>query len=313
MGCFESTERHGSQAASDRFRPLPGSKLTPLYINEVMNRDCHYFYSPDGILKRDPTPLDPRTEIFMETDEFYEKLSSYISAYVKADLLTECELVEEWLPEASPKIDVLTSKDWSTNRNTALIIIPGSGKVTLGQWSRGLCKDIGLRFGTMKSYIDFAHSANFSLLIMNCNVHTQETPNNRSNALLAWRTFVPRCPAERIYIVAHSYGGICCVFLACKELGEFEKRVRKIALTDSVHCHDFPFCMDVPPAVKDVVQRKAVNWVASTEPLDKLISPAGESAHTCEVRSAGHPVHEYTSETAKDAIFAFFLDSPLVS
>jgi pimeloyl-ACP methyl ester carboxylesterase len=50
-----------------------------------------------------------------------------------------------------------------------------------------------------------------------------------------WENFIQKAPARRIDIVAHSYGGIVTVHLMKTFLNDFQKRVQKIAFTDSVH------------------------------------------------------------------------------
>ncbi len=300
MGCVESAPKRR------RYIAPQNHSTAPLLINESMLQDCHCCYSPDGVLKFEAgwksESRSPR-----ESEREYEHLCNYISAYVKSYLFYECQLQVLWLPGGKTPdsgVDIFVSKDWEQNTSTALVIIPGSGKVTLGQWSRGLCKDIGLRFGTVKSYIDHAYSLGWSVLIMNPNIANSLVKENRSNTLWTWSNFVSRSPAQKICIVAHSYGGTCTCHIANECLSDFQQRVAKIAFTDSVHSRHYPHGKGLKPEVAEILRKQAINWARSDQPLDQVLGPAGEE-DVCECRSAGHPVHEYTSEFAVEAVFAY--------
>jgi len=297
MGCTQPLPQRSRYTASMTH------STAPLLINESMLKECHCCYSPAGVLKFE-AGWTSEAHSTKDVELEYECLCNYMSAYVKSYLFHECQLQVLWLPGGKKaEIDIFASKDWEQNASTALVIIPGSGKVTLGQWSRGLCKDIGLKFGTVKSYIDQAYSLGWSVLVMNPNATNALVRENRSNTLWTWSNFVSKSPAQRICIVAHSYGGTCTCHIANECIGDFQ-RVHKIAFTDSVHSRDYSHGRGLRPEVKDMLRQRAVNWAKSDQPLDQVLSPAGNK-DVCECRSAGHPVHEYTSEFAVEAVFAY--------
>ena len=74
--------------------------------------------------------------------------------------------------------------------------------------------------------------------------------------MYVWEHIIQKCAAKNVYIVAHSYGGVVTGHLVCnihvfrtktmnslqadvsKFRSDFQKRVKKIAFTDSVHNFD---------------------------------------------------------------------------
>ena len=66
-------------------------------------------------------------------------------------------------------------------------------------------------------------------------IRGSETPEQ--HAATVWSELVTRCQAERIIIIAHSYGGVVTLSLASHPgLGpEVRSRVTSVLFTDSVH------------------------------------------------------------------------------
>lgn len=64
-----------------------------------------------------------------------------------------------------------------------------------------------------------------------------------------WKKYVERSNAQSILIVAHSYGGVLTLALINEMPKEFEKRVKGVAFTDSVHCFSQ---YDIPKYLKQV-------------------------------------------------------------
>lgn len=77
------------------------------------------------------------------------------------------------------------------------------------------------------------------------------------------------------------------------------ERLRAIAFTDSVH--------DVekrdPEDLKDWVMDNTINWVTSNKPLGEKLKVSKTQGCIC--LSAGHTVHENTSESARVEVFKF--------
>lgn len=68
----------------------------------------------------------------------------------------------------------------------------------------------------------------------------RKIPNSsiaEEHAQYVWDMYISKASASSILIVAHSYGGVVTVALADKLRNDFEKRVKAIAFTDSVHSY----------------------------------------------------------------------------
>jgi hypothetical protein len=87
-------------------------------------------------------------------------------------------------------------------------------------------------------------------------------------------------------------------------LNDFQKRVQKIAFTDSVHNLDV---QEVSITGKRYINLHAVNWVSSSDPLDTEQSQFGSPSNKAVKRlSAGTKKHEETSWFAFESIFKYF-------
>lgn len=59
--------------------------------------------------------------------------------------------------------------------------------------------------------------------------------SSEEHAKYVWEEYIQNTKATSILIVAHSYGGILTVMLSEKQKEQFEKKVKAVAFTDSVH------------------------------------------------------------------------------
>ena len=137
---------------------------------------------------------------------------------------------------------------------------------------------------------------------------TKKIPNlstNREHVLYAYDHIIKKlCPAEKLYVVAHSAGGEGLMFLLRKCHETILPKLAKIAFTDSVHSLN-PFDQK---AIKTFLQADAIHFVASNEPIGTpIVQRYGFSQKpACEEVSAGHAKHEYTSGHCVQGVFDFF-------
>lgn len=116
---------------------------------------------------------------------------------------------------------------------------------------------------------------------------------------------------KRLFIVAHSYGGRCVTALVRSILtqkvekggGAEEKKlcalVPAIALTDAIN----DLSRKDRKSVKTFMQQRAVNWVASSKPLDYPMPMGPEKSLEL---SAGHTDHIHTSESCRTSVMSLF-------
>lgn len=95
--------------------------------------------------------------------------------------------------------------------------------------------------GTQIPYIKQAQAKGYGIIVLNSNDNyrgDKKIPHSGSSedhAKYVWKEYIANVKASSILIVAHSYGGVLTVALADKEKKVFEKKVKAVALTDSVH------------------------------------------------------------------------------
>ncbi|CAG8723895.1 9873_t:CDS:2, partial [Ambispora leptoticha] len=165
-----------------------------------------------------------------------------------------------------------------------------------------------LELGTMFPYIIKAQELGWGILIFNPNenmgnymregevvdrrpIPGSESPQQHSLYVAA--------KAEKILMVAHSYGGISTTTLLDERKDEFRTRVKVVALTDSVHSAGM-----VPSHSQEWFRKNTYNWIKSNLPFDTPIKEANRY-YGCKCVSAGHIKHEYTSGMAIESVFEF--------
>ncbi|KAG8456378.1 hypothetical protein GDO86_002237 [Hymenochirus boettgeri] len=66
-------------------------------------------------------------------------------------------------------------------------------------------------------------------------VYIRENGSPEEHALYVWDNLISKAPAENVFFVAHSYGGLTFVELMIHREADVKNKVTAVALTDSVH------------------------------------------------------------------------------
>jgi len=239
----------------------------------------------------------------------YELLGDVILSYVQEVMRVKYRQREIWIPENvqdGPKCNIFVSEDFETNRERCLLLIQGAGAVRAGQWARSVCINAKLTEGTVFPALDYAQSHGFSTIIFNPNMnYEQNQPILGSNSMethskFVWKHYIRKCPAQTLFIIAHSCGGMCTTEILSAFEDEFIERVKAVAFTDSVHGGVRG------KAAQAHLERVAVDFVASGLPLKAPVRSVHSSYNSCVCVSSGHQKHEYTTGSAMPAIVEFF-------
>jgi hypothetical protein len=286
----------------DLFAVEPGNPKSSGEVNELLTNVFNYsFNSDDKLVGPDGSP-------YTFNEEDYEPIAQLSSLYIQALMRERLGLRELFLPESSDiKTNIFVSDDWTTSTQPGLVIIQGAGGCRVGQWSRKLCVNFDLSVGSCLPYIAQAQQLGWSVILFNPNLNSSggrpipqhSTPLEHCSTV--WRDYVAR-PPRKLFILAHSCGGICTVHLLSVFKAPFMKRVKGIALTDSVH-------KDLTKLTREQLNwlgRFAVNWKASSKKPNAFLSAGSASRNGCENRSAGHSEHEWTSYSATSSVWEFF-------
>ncbi|OWR51496.1 Syntaxin-18 [Danaus plexippus plexippus] len=199
----------------------------------------------------------------------YEVLGAAVTDHIYYLLETELNLIRLPVPKGSTEKNgtfIFVCPDFD-KQDVLLVLIHGSGAVRAGQWARSLIINDCLDTGTQIPYIKKAQAKGYGILVLNSNDNFRgdnkisHSSSAEEHANYVWKTYIKPTKAASILIVAHSYGGILTVLLADKEKKEFEKRVKAIALTDSVHGYS-------GVKISKYLKQVSKNWISSTSPLD---------------------------------------------
>ncbi|CAH2087242.1 unnamed protein product [Euphydryas editha] len=239
-----------------------------------------------------------------ECQTHYEVLGAAITDHIYHLLQTHENLIKLPVPRGSSEENgtfIFVSKDYD-KKDVLLVLIHGSGAVRAGQWARSLIINDCLETGTQIPYIRQAHARGYGIMILNPNDNYRQNKaishsgSSEEHAKYVWKEYIQNTKASSILIVAHSYGGILTVMLADKQKKLFEKRVKAVAFTDSVHSFS-------GIKVSKHLNKIARNWVSSTALLDSPMKSPESDVYRV---SAGHTKHEMTSSSCMDSVFKFF-------
>ena len=127
--------------------------------------------------------------------------------------VNQCGL--RWLPLQDGGGRVLASPDLETNTSGLLVLITGTNSVRAGVWGRNLCVTDSVEHGTAKPLVRWALGRGFAVVAFDPNdpaIKEDETREGAFHCVAAWQQVVARSPeACPIAIVAHSFGGACCI------------------------------------------------------------------------------------------------------
>lgn len=192
-----------------------------------------------------------------------------------------------------------------------MVFIHGNGVVRAGQWARRLIINNSIHIGTQLPFIYKAMTKGFGILVMNTNDNgTEDNPivgceDALQHATTTWDQYILGTKARMVAVLAHSYGGVVAVYMTKMFRKYFIDRVFAVILTDSVHLH-------LVKGTEFLVQ-VGVNYVASHLPINALVKrkrgddEMGDETNartpdiTC--RSAGHPLHEWTSWSSYEYVW----------
>lgn len=293
--------------------PSPDNQYLSSDINEIMLADTGYSFDEYGVLIH----IETGNTYVHESDRKFDLIADYAVLYVQCKLKDLFGLQELWLPaDNANQVNVFITPDFFDNIEKCLVIIQGAGEVRAGVWARSVCINDHLDAGSMFQYIAQAIDLQYSVIIFNPNFNRNPTtmepiPGNDSgtnHSKFVWNELVRKSPARNVMIIAHSKGGIHTVELIDTFGIIFMKRVKGIALIDSVHKTVDALKYDA----KMYFRRVAVNWAKTTSSLGTLLYRAEVARNGCLNLSAGHKDHVYTSSTAFPEIFPY-LESKIVN
>ncbi|XP_050350066.1 FAM172 family protein homolog CG10038 isoform X2 [Nymphalis io] len=239
-----------------------------------------------------------------ECQAHYEVLGAAVTEHVYHLLESQENLIKLPIPKGSTEKNgtfIFVSQDYD-KKDVLMVLIHGSGVVRAGQWARSLIINDCIESGTQIPYIRQAKAREYGIMVLNSNDNYREdkriphTGSSEEHVKYVWDEYIPNTKASSIVIVAHSYGGILTVGLADKQKKQFEKRVKAVALTDSVHSYS-------GIKISKHLLKVSRNWIASSSPLDTPMKTPSSDIYRV---SAGHPKHEMTSSKCIDSVFKYF-------
>uniref|UniRef100_A0A4W2IQW2 ARB2 cotranscriptional regulator A n=1 Tax=Bos indicus x Bos taurus TaxID=30522 RepID=A0A4W2IQW2_BOBOX len=134
-------------------------------------------------------------------------------------------------------------------------------------------------------------------------LYIRENGSPEEHAVYVWDHFIAQSAAEKVFFVAHSYGGLAFVELMIQREADVKSKVTAVALTDSVHN---VWHQEAGKTIREWMRENCCNWVSSSEPLDTSVE---SMLPDCPRVSAGTDRHELTSWKSFPSIFKFFTEA----
>lgn len=131
--------------------------------------------------------------------------------------------------------EIWATSDWATNE-TLLILLTGIG-LQIGFWGHDLTLEQGMDRGTVLPHIQRAKQEGWSVLVLNPNknvAHNQEIQGHNSpeqHFRTVWDRIIEKTTAKRIFMITHSYGGVCLVHLL-ENKPDIMERLTAVAMND---------------------------------------------------------------------------------
>merc|ERR1712154_402920 len=188
-------------------------------------------------------------------------------------------------------------------KQTLLLLIPGSGAVRAGQWARSICINDNLAAGCMYPFIAEAYKRDWGVVLFDPNGRTEQGKvYSDDHVVYVYERYIEEpflskkdCKIKNILIICHSAGGMATTRLLNDKTEYLLPRIRGVAGTDTF------FGRAQNKEIQEVYKRHIVNWVGSSQDLGTILS------ETVPKRvSAGHSAHEYTSASAFPQIMSYF-------
>ncbi|PRP78506.1 hypothetical protein PROFUN_13524 [Planoprotostelium fungivorum] len=291
------------------------------------------------------------------TQRHYDVLADAVNVHVQRELQTKYKLTETWLPPSDSeapdghqdtygRLNIFTSKDFTTNEGGCLVIIQGLGPVRPGVWALAPIINNRMDEATMYSYINAAVERKWSVIILNPNsngyVSVSEEERKRQDEereekeeesveyyLSSLKTHPNRYRGTEKNIPGHE-DRQTHTLTVWKEMISTKCPAKNLYFTafsaggrcmmELLNCGDkrlferarglaqMDSCTPVGHSkeAKEFIKKRAVHWVASDEAVNTVVQKADGKRYLCEERSGGDSRHSWVPAACASHVFQFF-------
>ncbi|GBC10298.1 hypothetical protein RclHR1_00950035 [Rhizophagus clarus] len=304
------------------FKKKKTKKEVPVFPRDI--KALGYCIDEKGQLRTletgEPYKFEVKEKDKAYNEALYDALLETIGDWVQEKLQNECGMVRTILPLGATENDIHTkiyvSPDYLTNEKM-IIFIPGTSH-TIGIWSRRVLADQSVVEGSMIAYTKRAREMGFSVVITNPNevfwfkdkgvlilprstaefsiIPGSESPESHINYV--FENFVIPSAAQKIVIVANSYGGHCAIDVVQNKFNDLSDRVKAIEFTASTHSIDFV----KTDKMKVWIREHCRNWLMSDQNAGEEVI---DIRFGCTSLSSGAELNEFVTTNVIDDVFNF--------
>uniref|UniRef100_A0A8B9WPQ2 ARB2 cotranscriptional regulator A n=1 Tax=Bos mutus grunniens TaxID=30521 RepID=A0A8B9WPQ2_BOSMU len=290
--------------------------LSRIDLDELMKKDeppldfpdtlegFEYAFNEKGQLRHiktgEPFVFNYREDLHRWNQKRYEALGEIITKYVYELLEKDCNLKKISIPEGygvivlNPNENYIEVEKSRYLSNHLLIVQMNQQK---SERKDKVSKETKKRRDFYEKYRNPQREKEMMQL------YIRENGSPEEHAVYVWDHFIAQSAAEKVFFVAHSYGGLAFVELMIQREADVKSKVTAVALTDSVHN---VWHQEAGKTIREWMRENCCNWVSSSEPLDTSVE---SMLPDCPRVSAGTDRHELTSWKSFPSIFKFFTEA----
>ncbi|CAG8681023.1 23632_t:CDS:10 [Dentiscutata erythropus] len=237
-------------------------------------------------------------------ERLYDIIMELLASWVEEKLQKDLGFIKKILPLGATENDIHTkiflTPDYETN-DKMIIFIPGTAH-SVGIWSRRALIDISVIDGSMINYAKRALDLGFSVVMLNPNevfwYKGKGSESPEAHTSYVFENIVIPSAAQKIFIIANSYGGHCAIDVMQNHINELSERVKAIEFTVSAHSIDFV----KTDRMKVWIREHCRNWLMSDLPIGEEII---DTRFGCHSFSSGSELIEYITYAVIDLVFKF--------
>uniref|UniRef100_A0A8B9WTH6 ARB2 cotranscriptional regulator A n=1 Tax=Bos mutus grunniens TaxID=30521 RepID=A0A8B9WTH6_BOSMU len=291
--------------------------LSRIDLDELMKKDeppldfpdtlegFEYAFNEKGQLRHiktgEPFVFNYREDLHRWNQKRYEALGEIITKYVYELLEKDCNLKKISIPEGYGVIVLNPNENYIEVEKPKIPVQSSSDSSDEPAEKRERKDKVSKETKKRRDFYEKYRNPQREKEMMQ--LYIRENGSPEEHAVYVWDHFIAQSAAEKVFFVAHSYGGLAFVELMIQREADVKSKVTAVALTDSVHN---VWHQEAGKTIREWMRENCCNWVSSSEPLDTSVE---SMLPDCPRVSAGTDRHELTSWKSFPSIFKFFTEA----
>ncbi|XP_069446232.1 cotranscriptional regulator ARB2A isoform X11 [Ovis canadensis] len=256
--------------------------LSRIDLDELMKKDeppldfpdtlegFEYAFNEKGQLRHiktgEPFVFNYREDLHRWNQKRYEALGEIITKYVYELLEKDCNLKKISIPEGYGVIVLNPNENYIEVEKPKIPVQSSSDSSDEPAEKRERKDKVSKETKKRRDFYEKYRNPQREKEMMQ--LYIRENGSPEEHAVYVWDHFIAQSAAEKVFFVAHSYGGLAFVELMIQREADVKSKVTAVALTDSVHN---VWHQEAGKTIREWMRENCCNWVSSSEPLDTSV------------------------------------------